>query len=304
MEYRTHAIHLPSTRGLRAFLAVLGTGSTVEAARSLNMTQSAVSKQIAALEAGLRTRLFVRGTGGLVPTEAARLFEPHARIAIETLIEGAQRLEEGRRGPRPLLLRILPILGERWLTDRFPDFEARHPDLEVQFTNLLAGETARPADAEFRHGRGDWPDARSLYLFGREHILVASPVLVRALGVETVDDIARLTLLQHFQTPGLWEEFCAARGHAGLAPRRVVRYGFMSLVISAALSGSGVALVPRVFVTQDLAAGRLVHLFEERFESADGYWLCLAERASPHPALGAFTAWVLAEAAALARAAA
>lgn len=302
MEYSRHTIHLPSTRSLRAFLAVLGTGSTVDAARSLNMTQSAVSKQIATLEAGLRTVLFTRATGGLVPTEAARLFEPHARIAIETLIEGAQRLDEGRRGPRPLLLRILPILGERWLTDRFPDFETRHPDLEVQFTNQLAGETARPADAEFRHGRGDWPDVRSLYLFGREHVLVASPVLVRALEVERIEDVARLTLLQHFQTPGLWDEFCAERGHVRLTPRRIVRYGFMSLVISAAISGSGIALVPRVFVAKDLAAGRLVHLCHERFESVEGYWLCLAEATNPHPGLAAFTDWVLAEAAALARA--
>lgn len=300
MEYRRQTIHLPSTRGLRAFLAVLGTGSTVEAARGLNMTQSAVSKQIATLEAGLRTPLFTRSAGGLVPTEAARLYEPHARIAIETLVEGAERLEEGRSGPRPLLLRILPIIGERWLTDRFPDFEARFPELEVQFTNQLSGETARPADAEFRHGEGDWPDARSLYLFGRDHILVASPVLLRALDVKTVKDIARLTLLQHFQTPGLWEAFCAARGHTQLSPRRVVRYGFMSLVISAAVSGSGVALVPRVFVTQDLAAGRLVNLSNEAFESTHGYWLCLSNRPTPHPGLAAFTDWVLAEAAALA----
>jgi len=58
-------VHLPSIRSLQAFLAVLSTGSTVKAARSLNMTQSTVSKQITALEIALNTGFFIRTPGGL-----------------------------------------------------------------------------------------------------------------------------------------------------------------------------------------------------------------------------------------------
>jgi len=122
---RQNMEHLPSIRGLQAFLAILSTGSTVEAAHKLNMTQSAVSKQIATLEITLNTNLFARRLGGLAPTEAAKMYEPHARIAMDTLLEGAARLDDARRGPRALLLHLLPIIGERWLTDRFPEFEAR-----------------------------------------------------------------------------------------------------------------------------------------------------------------------------------
>jgi len=106
-------------------LAILSTGSTVEAAHKLNMTQSAVSKQIATLEITLNTNLFARRPGGLAPTEAAKMYEPHARIAMDTLLEGAARLDDARQGPRALLLHLVPIIGERWLTDRFPEFEAR-----------------------------------------------------------------------------------------------------------------------------------------------------------------------------------
>ena len=292
-------VRLPSIRSLQAFLAVLSTGSTVEAARSLNMTQSAVSKQIAALETALGTDLFARIPGGLAPTEAAKMYEPHARIAVDTLHEGAARLDEARRGPRALLLHLLPIIGERWLTDRFPEFEARYPGIDVQFTNQVTDATIRPPDAAFRHGLGDWPETRNLYLLGRDHLLVAAPALVRALDLGNVADVERITLLQHFQTPGLWDEFCAANGHVGILPRKVVRYGFMSLVISAAISGSGAALVPRVFATRDLAAGRLVNLGNAGFDSAAGYWLALPRRATYHPDLAVFTEWVLAEAAAL-----
>lgn len=118
-------VHLPSIRSLQAFLVVLSTGSTVKAARSLNMTQNAVSKQIIALEIALNTGFFIRTPGGLAPTEAAKMYEPHARIAVDTLLKGAALLNHARHGPRALLLHLLPIIGERWLTDRFPEFEAR-----------------------------------------------------------------------------------------------------------------------------------------------------------------------------------
>lgn len=75
----------------------------------------------------------------------------------------------------------------------------------------------------------------------------------------------------------------------------------MSLVISAAISGSGAALVPRIFIKRDLDAGRLVMVGEPGFESQEGYWLCLLNRPAPHPGLPAFTSWVLDEARALTR---
>lgn len=130
-------------------------------------------------------------------------------------------------------------------------------------------------------------------------MLVAALALVRVAELQSVADVARITLLQHFQTRGPWEEFCASSGHVGVLPRRVVRYGFMSLVISATISGSGAALVPSVFAIYEFRAGRLVNLGNAGFDSAPGYWLSLPRLATHHPGLAVFTEWVMAEAAAL-----
>jgi len=73
----------------------------------------------------------------------------------------------------------------------------------------------------------------------------------------------------------------------------------MALVISAAVSGSGAALVPRVFATREFEAGRLVNLGDAGFDSAAGTWLSLPHRATHDPGLAVFMEWVLAEAAAL-----
>jgi len=77
----------------------------------------------------------------------------------------------------------------------------------VQFTNQVTESTIRPPDAAFRHGLGDWPDTQNLYLFGNDHVPMAAPALVRAAELQSVADVARITLLQHFQTPALSKNF-------------------------------------------------------------------------------------------------
>lgn len=129
---------LPSTTALRVFLAVARLGSTAKAAAAVNLTQSAVSKQVQALEDHLGVALFERGPAGLKPTEAGVLYRPYAEAAVEQMERGARRLAERAAAARPIRLHMLAIVGERWLMQRFPSFAQSHPEIDVQFTNFVS----------------------------------------------------------------------------------------------------------------------------------------------------------------------
>lgn len=288
---------LPSTTALRAFLAVARWGSTAQAAREVNLTQSAVSKQIQTLEEHLGTTLFERSPTGLKPTDAGALYRPYAEAAIEQIERGARRLAERAALSRPIRLHMLAIVGERWLMERFPHFAEAHPGIDVQFTNFVSEVDIEEADLDIVHGVGPWPGRDSHYLFGREVALVAAPSLLERMGgFARPADIQTMTLLQHFQMPAYWAEFTEAHGLRGAVPAHTVRYGYYSVIIRAAVAGLGLALTPRCFVTEELASGALVNPLGLGFESAAGCWLTVNPQSRQSADRDALLAWLKAEA--------
>lgn len=288
----------PSTTALRAFLAVAEEGSTLRAGERLHLTQSAVSKQILALENLLGTTLFERGQRGLKLTEAGEVYRPYAESALEQLARGRRRLEEARARRKPIRLHMLAIVGERWLIERFPLFSAAHPDIDIQFTNYVSETEAEEPDLDIRQGIGPWPGRICTPLFGQKIVLVAAPAFLEKLGgLNQPADVQKMSYLQHFQMPAYWAEFTEAHGLRGALPAHTMRYGYQSVVIRAAISGLGVALMPACFVRGELARGELVNPLDLGFESAHRFWLTLPEDASSRPELLTFAEWIRAEAA-------
>lgn len=283
----------PSTTALRVFLAVANEGSTLKASEKLHLTQSAVSKQIQALETLLDVELFQRGPRGLTLTEAGEIYRPYAEGAMAQLQRGRLRLSERQRRTLPVRLHMLAIVGERWLIERFPAFSAAHPEIDIQFTNYVSETEAEEPDLDIRHGSGQWPGRQSSYLFGKRCLLVAAPALLETVnGWSGVADIQRMTYLQHFQMPAYWAEFTEAHGLRGAVPTHTTRYGYVSLVLRAAVAGLGVALVPACFVRLELERGELVNPGGLEFESAFGFWLTRKEGAALRPEVELFARWI------------
>jgi DNA-binding transcriptional LysR family regulator len=281
---------------LRVLLAVAEHGTASGAAEAVNLTQSAVSKHLRALEETMGTTFFTRGSRGLVPTEAGRIYIKHARLALAELETAGVRLSALRASPWSVRLHVLPIIGDRWLLPRFPRFSELHPQIDVQFTSFVTADTTEAADGTFRFGEGHWPGQRADYLFGRDVALVgAAPLLSRMGGLETAQDVRRFTVLDHFQTPLRWSEFAAAHDLDDFTPAHTIRFGFYSLVIRAAISGQGLALVPRRLVQDELASGRLVNPGGLGFESRNAYWFTTPDDRPMRPGLEAFHNWLLAE---------
>ncbi len=296
--------HPPSTTALRIFLAVARLGATAKAAAAVHLTQSAVSKQIQALEEHLGTPLFERNPQGLKLTEAGAIYLPYAEAAIEQMERGARRLSERTAQGRPIRLHMVAIAGERWLMERFPAFAQAHPGIDVQFTNFVSENETEDPDIDIAHGSGPWPGREAHYLFGRQVALVAAPALIERMGgFRKPADIQKMTLLQHFQMPAFWAEFTEAHGLRGAVPAHTVRYGYYSVIIRAAVAGLGVALAPRCYVTEELASGALLNPLGLGFDSATGCWLTVRRDREPRVGFDALVAWLRAEASAFDQAA-
>lgn len=289
---------LPSTTALRVLAALVEHGSASEAAKSVHLTQSAVSKQLRSLEEIAGLPLFTRTGRGLVPTEAGRIYVDQARIALGALETAAGRIAALRGSPNAVRLHVLPILGDRWLVPRLPLLARARPELEVQFTTQATGDTVEEADGVFRFGEGDWPGQQQAdYLFGRNVALVGAPSLLSRMGgIATAEDVRRYTVLDHRHTPLRWSEFAEAQGLAGFAPAHMVHFGFYALVIRAAIAGQGLALVPRCLIGEELLIGRLVNPAGLGFHSRHGYWFTVPADRTPRPGLVTFRDWLLGEA--------
>lgn len=291
---------LPSTTALRVLLAVGERGSASGAAEAIHLSQSAVSKQLLALEALVGQPLFLRTPQGMLPTEAGRIYLEQARIAVKALEDAALRVARLRPDPQVLRLQVLPIFGDRWLLPRFARFTERHPGLDVQFTTFVSPTQSEDADASFRFGEGVWPGEQADYLFGREVALAAAPAYWSQLGgIRALADLQRGVVLEHPQTPLRWSHFAAACPQAPPAPRHSVRFGFYTMVIRAALAGQGMALIPRGLILEELAEGRLENPLGLGYRSSYGYWFSRPLQRRPREALEVFRQWLLGEAAGL-----
>jgi LysR family transcriptional regulator, glycine cleavage system transcriptional activator len=287
---------LPSTTALRVFEVAARHLTCTGAAEELFLTQSAVSKQIRTLEEALGVTLFVRVNRGLVLTEQGRAYLEDVRPLLTLLAAASARVAMRATDPTTLTLRILAIVGDRWLLPRFSNFAHAHPLIEVQFTSLLSkdGKEQSLTDGEFRFGDGQWPGFVADYLFGRELLLVGSPQLLQSQSpLRTPSDVLSCPWLQHFQVPHAWSEYLAAHQLETHNAPKVTRYEFYSTLLKAAAAGMGLALVPRVFVHDELARGELINPMACGVTSRFGYYFVSAEHRQTDPALATLRAWLL-----------
>jgi LysR family transcriptional regulator, glycine cleavage system transcriptional activator len=292
---------LPSTAALRIFEATSRHLSFTGAADELSMTQSAVSKQIRTLEDDFGVALFIRLNRGLVMTELGRMYLDLVRPPLAQLAEASNRLSEAARSTArtTLTLRILAVIGDRWLLPRLERFAQAHPNIDVRFTAFMSADPGGPQrepDGEVRYGEGCWPGFAADYLFGREMLLVASPRLLARKPLDRVADIATFPLLDHLQAPNAWPEFFAAHGMAEAAISRDVRHEFYTMIVQCAVAGLGLGLVPAVWVQDELARGDLLNPLALGLTARQGYYFLMPESRQGNPAMVSLREWLLAEA--------
>ena len=292
---------LPSLDLLRGFVAVARRGSVTLAAADLFLTQSAVSRQIRALEDHLGLPLFHRRHRALELTaEGEQLF----RLADMCLTQLADHFEALRQRSANSPVTLTSTIGvvSLWLLPRLGEFQALHPavDVRVAAGNRVVDLEREAVDLALRYGPANPAPEGALWLFDEFIVPVASPVLAFDAEFER-NDLSTLTLLEYDELarPWLrWADWAASLGLNPLKPRARLAFNQYDQVIFAALAGHGVALGRGPLVAQLVADGRLVALRPRGTPMAAdfAYWL-LQRRGASTPARGQFAAWLGAEAA-------
>ncbi len=295
---------LPPLNALRAFECAARHLSFTKAADELHVTQAAISHQIKGLEDWLGLPLFRRLNRALELTEAGVSYLPSVRDALDTLSQATERLLR-RDGSGALTISTMPSFAAKWLVMRLGRFQGRHPELEVRLhtTSQIVDFNQQDVDIAIRFGAGRWPDLRCERLLTEDIYPVCSPALLAGdRPLAKPEDLRHHTLLHddYFITWGTWAD---AAGLTGLDVTRGPRFDDSGLLLQAATEGTGVALARGVLVADDIAAGRLVRLFDVHLPGDYAYYVVAPPTHFSRPKVKTFRDWLFEEAAPTERAA-
>lgn len=190
---------------LRIFHAVAEAGSFTHAGESLNLSQSAVSRQISALEDSLHTPLFHRHARGLILTEQGELLFRTVRDVFHKLASVEAQIGESRDKPTGLLRVTAPVaFGTLWLTPRLREFLDLYPDIRL---NLLVEDEEldlgmREADCAIRTTTPRQPDLIQRHLLTMHVHVFASPAYLKKNGVpKTAADLDGHRIIVYGEDP-------------------------------------------------------------------------------------------------------
>jgi DNA-binding transcriptional LysR family regulator len=236
---------------LRVFHAVAEAGSFTHAGESLNLSQSAVSRQIQALEEALSVPLFHRHARGLILTEQGETLNRSVREVFAKLAMTEAQLTESReRAAGRLKVTTTTGFGAMWLAPRIARFLARHPDVTL---TLLLDDTdldlaMREADVAIRLHAPRQPDLIQRHLATFNWRIVASADYLKQAGVPQRPedlDAHRLIVYGTYRPPVEDINWLIEAGRRSGAPRRqVVEMNSLPAIIAAARSGLGIAALP------------------------------------------------------------
>jgi DNA-binding transcriptional LysR family regulator len=251
-----------SSRELAAFAAAVETGSVQGAAEALDLTQSATTKRIQALERRLGVGLLHRGRHGVRPTEEGMALYPEARRGLDALAQAEQAVA-GARAARPLRIAASHTIGEAllptWLTAFRAELPGVHPQVDVvNSTGAIAQVREGGADVGFVEGL-DPLDEFETKVVARDEIVLAVAAGHRWAHRRAVNpkELAGGRWISRESGSGM-----RAVAAAALAERGVELKPDLSLAslegVKRSLAAGGFALISNLALEPDLGAGRLV----------------------------------------------
>lgn len=286
---------LPDLAVLQAFEAAARHGSFTKAGVELNLTQSAISRQIRLLEEQLQVALFERVRKRVHLTTAGRTILPD----VERLLAHSEELVFKARAATEvtgtLSIATLPTFGNRWLLPRLPHFLESHPGLMVDMASRSApfDLQAENVDVAIHYGQPVWANATCTYLCSEVILPVAAPKLISSGAVADTADLAGQPLLHLTTRPKLWAEWFQANAVEHGNAYRGNRFDQFSMIIMAALQGMGVALLPSYLIEHELEAGTLNVVCDLPLYTDNSYYVVLADGRRHDPLPQAFQEWLL-----------
>ncbi len=298
MSIRAPRRFLPSLPLLAAFESAARTGSITQAAIELCLTQSAVSRQIKALEGQLGVELFIREKQKIRLTLGGQTYAREIRDALQKISNASLHLR-AHPGGGTLTLAVPPTFGARWLTPRLPGFLDSHPDVMLNMLSRLGQFDFKQdvVDAAIYFGEPYWPGIEMVLLRSETILPVCSPALAARYDFRVAADLRRAPLLHLTTRPDAWEQWLRANGVDDRSVHGMLFDQFSNL-LAAAAAGLGIALIPDFLCESELATGAMIEALPLPFRNGEAYYLCWPEERASHGPLVLFRDWLLGETAA------
>jgi DNA-binding transcriptional LysR family regulator len=251
---------------VRIFFAAAEAGSFTHAGTSLGLSQSAVSRQVSALEAELKVPLFHRHARGLILTEQGELLFRTAREVLQKLEQTRGKLTDSREKPNGELKITANIgLGTHWLTPRLGEFIEQYPEIQLQM--LLTDDeldlAMREADVALRLRQPVQGDLIQRKLFTVHFHAYASPDYIKRLGQpKSIDELSEHRLLKFGGT--LPSHLLDLNWHltVGRPPRETRDAAFvvnnLTALVRACQRGIGIAILPDYLIETDSGLTQLL----------------------------------------------
>lgn len=307
--YITHIMRrkIPSLQALACFEAAARHQSYTRAAQELALTQGAVSRQLTALEDFVGVALFKRTRHGVTLTGRGRDYAAQVATRLQALEQDTLDVMSTQGRGSVLHLAAVPTFATRWLIPRLPDLKKVQPELTVHIETrtrpFMFADT--PFDCALFAGTPEqvsqWAGTQATKLLDEVVLPVCHPSLLDGHGLRhgagsdglSADDLMPLPLLQQSTRPDAWRQWFEAQAVAAPQALSGARFELFSMTVAAAVHGMGLALVPRLLITQELARGELVVACDRPLANPRAYYLVRPEGRDKPPATQIFLDWLL-----------
>ena len=250
---------------LRIFHAAAEAGSFTHAAEKLHLSQSAISRQVSALEAEVGTKLFHRHARGLILSEQGEILYQTAHEVLMKLETAKNRLTEARERPTGKLRVTTTVgLGQGWLTEKVQEFMALYPDMQIQLIldNEELDVNMRQADCAIRLRQPQQSDLIQRRLFTVHFHIYASPAYLSRFGEpKTIADLDTHRIVT-FGEPApaylLDVNWLERAGRPADSPRMAhLQINNLAAIRRATMGGAGISLLPDYMVSRDSGLAQL-----------------------------------------------
>src|SRR5882672_3507803 len=292
---------LPSLDLLKGFEAAARNLSFTKAASELFVTQSAVSRQIQALEDQLGVALFRRHHRELRLTEDGQTLYKTTGEVLRLVRDVAGRL--GARTAGMLTVTTTVSFAALWLVPRLNDFRRLHPgiDMRLAATNEIQDLEREGIDVAIRYCTPKAAGSSAVRLFGELVFPVCSGRLLAGRKLASPKDLSGQVLL-HYDDPERrypwlsWEVWFELTQTEGVKPAGMLRFSHYDQLMQAAVEGQGIALGRSRFVHKWVKEGKLVLPFGKRYmctpADSRAYFLVPSSRSAARAEVTKFSRWL------------
>jgi len=284
---------LPPLKAIQAFEQTARFGNVARAAEVLDLTPSAVSHQLAKLEAMIGRQLFLRTARGVTLTPVGEQYLAEVSGILHSLAVATERATSDV-SLDCLRLHSSPSFGLLWLMPRLEQFRQSHPDIQLNLSCSYESLhfSRDKIDVDIRHGMPNWPSYEVRTVRNEQIAVMASPKLLEKRPIRVVADLLDCNLILSEATLIKWPQLFAQHGLSRPEQPYTLSFDRSYMTLEAASHGLGFALESTLLAQDYLARGTLVEVAPALSAPITAHHLVFPRAHSNFPRVRRFLEWM------------